>query len=266
MFRKRLLPSALIVVLTVGCSIACRPTRLLFFMALAIISAFELQMVLSHAGYPISKIFFIVYILAHGVFCWIGAPVSWMIALYFGAAVAACIWVIVHPATGEKFTVGTLFLLVWPYGLYAVVLHAAASDVWLPVLAIGILGTWACDCMALIGGMLIGKHKLAPEISPNKTWEGAITGGVFAAVAGWLISLILRSFYPVPTVTCIVITFVASCFGQFGDLAASAVKRMAGVKDYGRLLPVHGGVMDKTDSMLFAVPVVYLALYIAGVI
>ena len=264
--KKRLLPAALIVIATFGCILLSRPTRVLFFAALAVVSAFELSGVLKKAEIPVSKTHLIVYILLHSVLCWIGAPEEWMIALMGLAAFAAFLRAILKPEHGARFVVGNLFALLWPFGFYAVVIHAAASDAWLPVLAISILGAWACDSMALIGGKLLGKHKLAPEVSPNKTWEGAVIGGLFAILAGWLISLILKNYAPVPALPCMVITFAASCFGQVGDLAASLVKRMAGVKDYGHLMPEHGGIMDKMDSMLFAIPAAYLGMYLFGLI
>lgn len=264
MIKKRLIPCVIIVVVTLGCVLLSRPTRLLFFMALAAASAFELKSVLAQAGFPFSSILACVYILIHGILCWIGIPVVWMVVLLFVCAFAAMFWGVLQPETGAKFAVGNLFALVWPFGFYAVTIHAAASDSWLPILAIAVLGAWACDCVALLAGTAFGKHKLAPKVSPHKTWEGAICGGLAAILAGWLISLVLESFAPVPVVTCIVVTFIASCFGQIGDLAASLIKRWAGVKDYGHIMPEHGGIMDKMDSMLFAIPATYLALYIVS--
>lgn len=266
MIKKRLIPCVIIVVLTLGCVLLSRPTRLLFFMALALASAFEMKSVLGQAGMPVSGVLVSVYILIHSILCWMGVSAVWMIALFCVTAFAAMFWGILRPDTGAKFAVGNLFALVWPYGFYAVMIHAAASDAWLPVLTIAVLGAWACDSVALLAGSAFGKHKLAPQVSPHKTWEGAVCGGLAAILAGWLISLALESFAPVPTVTCIIVTFAASCFGQIGDLAASLIKRWAKVKDYGHIMPEHGGIMDKTDSMLFAIPAAYLALFIAGVI
>ena len=262
--KKRLLPAALIVVLTVGLSILCRETRAIFFTALAIMSAFELEAVLHEAGIAVEKWILCAYIVLHAGMCFAGAPVVWMIAWFLFMAFFVFLHAIIHPALGGKYVAANLFALAWPFGFYAVVIHAAASEVWLPVLALGILGSWACDSMALIGGKLCGKHKLAPQVSPNKTWEGALIGAAFSVLAGYLIHLILKSFYPVPAVVCMVIALAASSFGQIGDLAASLIKRMAGVKDYGRLMPEHGGIMDKMDSMLFAIPAAYLMLYIFG--
>lgn len=264
--KKRLLPAALIVILTVGCTLLSRPTRLLFFTALAVMSAFELQDVLSHADMAVNRFFLAAYAIAQGLLSYFRVSALWMAGLFGLWAFAAICIVILKPSLGAKYAVNHLFALMWPFGFYALVLCAAGSDAWLQTLSIAVLGAWACDSMALIGGKALGKHKLAPEISPNKTWEGSIVGGLSSVLAGWLISLILRNHAPVPAGICMAVTFIASCFGQIGDLAASLFKRMAGVKDYGHLMPEHGGIMDKMDSMLFAIPAAYIGLVVFGVI
>ena len=265
--KKRLLPAALIVIVTFGCILLSRPTRVLFFVALAVMSAFELENVLKEAGFSIFRELLILYCVVQGGMCYFRTPVVWMIAWFALMAFSGMFWGVLRPEQcGARFAMGTLFALTWPFGFYAVVIHAAASKAWLPVLAIAILGAWACDSMALIGGKAFGRRKLAPVVSPHKTWEGAVIGGLCAILAGWLISLVLRNYAPVPALPCMTVTFAASCFGQVGDLAASLVKRMAGVKDYGHLMPEHGGIMDKMDSMLFAIPAAYFGLYLFGFI
>ena len=261
--KKRLLPAVIIVVVTLVCVLLSRFTRVTFFMLLAIASAFELQNVLFQAEMPISKALMIVYIAAQALLCLCRVSVGWMAALYCLAVFAAMFWAILKPERGARFAAANLFALTWPFGLYAVILYAAASDAWLMTLTLGVLGTWACDCMALIGGKYLGSHKMAPVVSPHKTWEGAVVGGLSAALAGALIAWILGWQLGM----CVCVTFVASCFGQVGDLAASLMKRAAGVKDYGHLMPEHGGIMDKMDSMLFSLPAAYfmLALFIPNI-
>lgn len=263
--KTRLLPAALIVLVTGAGLLLSRPTRVLFFVALGIMSAFELENVLKEADVPVSKLLLSVYAAGQGVLCWLGVPALWMAAWYALAVFASMFWGILQPDKGARFAMGNVFALGWPFAFYAVALHAAASDIWLPVMLLAILGGWACDSMALIGGKLLGKRKLSPRVSPNKTWEGAVIGAVFSVLAGFLISLILKSFYPVPAGVCMIVALIASSFGQVGDLAASLIKRLAGVKDYGHLMPEHGGIMDKMDSMLFSIPAAYLCLYIAGI-
>ena len=253
--KKRLLPAVIIVVVTLVCVLLSRFTRVAFFLALAVASAFELQNVLMQADMPISRSLVIGYIVLQAALCLGRASVGWMVALYCLAVFSGMFWVILRPERGARFAAANLFALTWPFGLYAVILYIAGSDIWLMALTLGVLSTWACDCMALIGGKYLGSHKMAPVISPHKTWEGAVVGGLSAVVAGVLIG------------ACVCVAFVASCFGQVGDLAASLMKRAAGVKDYGHLMPEHGGIMDKMDSMLFSIPAAYfcLALFVPGV-
>ena len=119
---------------------------------------------------------------------------------------------------------------------------------------------WAGDSTAYYVGRAFGKHKLAPIVSPKKSWEGAIGSVVGSVIFGLLY---LGHFMPVVTWwNVVLIAVVANIAGQFGDLAESAMKRGADVKDSGNLLPGHGGILDRVDSSLFALPVVYL-LYAA---
>lgn len=115
---------------------------------------------------------------------------------------------------------------------------------------------WVGDSAAYYVGRHFGKHKLAPVVSPGKSWEGAVAS-VFAAVLFGV--LYLGRFVPqIAWWQVAVIAIVANVAGQFGDLAESAMKRGAGVKDSGHLLPGHGGMLDRVDSSLFALPVVYV--------
>lgn len=118
---------------------------------------------------------------------------------------------------------------------------------------------WLCDTAAYFGGSLLGKHPLAPAISPKKSLEGALFGffgSIAGGIAGWLIfrpeTFILSEFAFLGAAVGII--------GQVGDLAESVVKRETGVKDSSRLLPGHGGVLDRFDSLLFALPAVWFWL------
>ena len=124
--------------------------------------------------------------------------------------------------------------------------------------------SWVCDAMAYVVGSLFGKHKLIPEISPKKTVEGAI-GGVVSAVAAYMLyGLILDLAIPSIKVNYIVLAvfgLVLAVVSQLGDLIASLIKREHNIKDYGNLLPGHGGIMDRFDSIM-AVSTILLILTI----
>ena len=112
--------------------------------------------------------------------------------------------------------------------------------------------TMLTDTYAHLGGSLIGKHKFAPKISPNKTWEGAIIGGIFGTLCAATFYYIAISS-SVNVLGLIIITLFLSCLGQLGDLFFSAVKRNHDIKDFSNIMPGHGGVLDRLDSIIFVI-------------
>jgi phosphatidate cytidylyltransferase len=122
-------------------------------------------------------------------------------------------------------------------------------------LMFALLVNWAGDIGAYYVGRNLGKHKLAPQISPNKTWEGsAASVATSLLLAGAYLWRFVDGISPAHAAA---ITIAANVAGQLGDLAESAMKRGAGVKDSGAILPGHGGFLDRVDSTLFALPVIY---------
>jgi len=124
--------------------------------------------------------------------------------------------------------------------------------------------SWGNDTFAYFTGVLLGKHKMAPKLSPKKTVEGAIGGVIGAAVLGAVYGYIVTGKLTIVTNTIFVFA-VASATGALlsivGDLAASAIKRDHEVKDYGKLIPGHGGILDRYDSVIFTAPVVFWVVY-----
>lgn len=134
----------------------------------------------------------------------------------------------------------------------------------------GFICSWVTDIGAYFAGRLLGKHKLSPKISPKKTVEGAVGGVVFAAAINaavlavfdqWVFESAHIAYYVI-----IPLSIVLSVISMFGDLSASVIKRNFGVKDFGKLIPGHGGIMDRFDSCLFVFPVLIFALKIVALI
>ena len=125
--------------------------------------------------------------------------------------------------------------------------------------------SWGCDTSAYCVGMLIGKHKLAPVLSPKKSIEGAVGGVVGAALLGAVYAAAINGFANVgaSVLHYAVICAVGAVISQIGDLAASGIKRNHDIKDYGRLIPGHGGILDRFDSVIFTAPVIY---YLAAIL
>ena len=119
------------------------------------------------------------------------------------------------------------------------------------------LCSWGCDTCAYCVGMLIGKHKMAPVLSPKKSVEGGVGGVVGAALLGVIYAAATQG----PMVEYAVICGIGALISMVGDLAASAIKRNQGIKDYGKLIPGHGGILDRFDSVIFTAPIIF---YLTG--
>lgn len=117
---------------------------------------------------------------------------------------------------------------------------------------------WTNDTMAYLTGKFLGRHKLWERISPKKTWEGFFGGLMFTLVAAFLIRYLTK--LDLPLLMIIITAIVVSVFGTLGDLAESHLKRQAGVKDSGNIMPGHGGVLDRFDGILLSVPALFLFL------
>ena len=113
--------------------------------------------------------------------------------------------------------------------------------------------SWGCDTCAYAVGMLIGKHKMAPILSPKKSIEGGIGGIVGAALLGAIYGMI----FDLDIRGCVILCAAGGAVSQIGDLAASAIKRNHNIKDYGHLIPGHGGILDRFDSVIFTAPIIY---------
>ncbi len=146
---------------------------------------------------------------------------------------------------------------------YAMLYYIGAQfDGFQPTIIFGmLLLTWTNDTAAYFAGSNFGKHKLFPQVSPKKTWEGSIGGAVGTIIMGAVLSFI----FPVLSLnTWLAIAAAVTIFGSIGDLVESMLKRSVGAKDSGTLLPGHGGFLDRFDAFLFLIPFVLMVLLVFG--
>ena len=179
-----------------------------------------------------------------------GTGTALFTALFAGAVLAYVYLAKLRPPRESWFWLAVLLCLGLGYAL-----PYGGGLVLVPLVA-----AFCSDSAALFTGMACGKHKLSPLVSPHKTVEGAV-GGLVGGVLGMVIFRIifyLCTLQPLHIGGCILMGLVGALMGQLGDLSFSAIKRQYGLKDYGRLLPGHGGVLDRFDSVLFAAPVLWL--------
>ena len=150
---------------------------------------------------------------------------------------------------------GVFYVAVMLSYIYQIrILPGGVFTVWLVFIC-----SWGCDTCAYCVGMLIGKHKMAPKLSPKKSVEGGIGGIAGAALLGVLYALAINKWGDAGAgiVRFAIIGAAGGAISQVGDLAASAIKRNHNIKDYGKLIPGHGGILDRFDSVIFTAPIIY---------
>lgn len=161
----------------------------------------------------------------------------------------------------------TLFGVVYvalPFGLlnFLIIPENQTGSKFYPWILVGVFFIlWIYDSMAYLSGSFFGKHKICKKISPKKSWEGLIGGAVFAVIMGILNAVL---FNKLSITNWIVIALLIVIFGTGGDFFESKLKRETGLKDSGNIMPGHGGMLDRFDSLLFAVPVIYIWLNLFG--
>ena len=170
-----------------------------------------------------------------------------------------------HVLTSWAFTIsGVLYVIyllsyIIPMRAIATPLSPGVLSAWIAPgvawIVLTLATTWLGDAFAYFSGRSFGKHLLAPHISPKKTWEGSI-GGLVGAIATGIGCVPLLGL-PIPLWCGALIGIIAGIIGPLGDLAESQIKRQLGVKDVGSILPGHGGMLDRIDSVLFMLPIVY---------
>lgn len=185
------------------------------------------------------------------------------VTLYF--IIVMAIYVIKWPAYNVDDISKALFTLIYTGICLSFLYRIRASDDGIFYIWLVFIGAWGSDTCAYLTGILIGKHKIPSTLSPKKTVEGCVGGVAGAALIGMLYGLWAKNSLGGDANYALIFAVtaaVASVLSQIGDLCASAVKRNCGIKDYGRLIPGHGGIMDRFDSIIFLTPIIYYILYI----
>lgn len=172
-----------------------------------------------------------------------------------------------NPTNNWAYGMMSQLYIALPFSLLNVLAYHSVygeQSIYNPILPLSIfIFTWVNDTGAYCAGMLLGKHRLFERISPKKSWEGSIGGAVFSMIA----AVILAHFDPIMGIAeWIGLGLTVVVFGTWGDLTESLLKRTLGIKDSGNILPGHGGMLDRFDSTLMAVPAAVLYLYVITLI
>jgi len=238
-------------------------TRLLFFAAAGIICAYEYSTALEKAEVYCCAWVMYTYLSVQAVLAFFHAGPVALIACFAFAVYLALFSGILHKKVSGSGALNTLAGVAYPCFLFSLLMVISVSDKWIATIFIAVTSTAICDTFALLGGKRFGKHKVAPRVSPNKTIEGCLCGTLSSILVGVLYYFILPCFNAGESFACCIVTaLLSSTLGQMGDLAESLIKRYLGLKDFSNFIPGHGGVFDRSDSLLFAIPTAYLTIYL----
>lgn len=260
MFRTRLISGAAILALTIFCILAGGYILFAYVAVMTLIGVWELykacgieKTLPAIAGYAGACVFEISLLLPLE-----NAP---LMAAALGVLLVMASYVYTFPKYKAEQIFGAVAGIAYVTVLLSFVYQVRVMDDGLYLAPLIYICAWGNDTCAYLVGRAIGKHKMSPILSPKKSIEGLFGGIAGAALLGLIYGTILGKSLPsltYPGISCLVIGAVGALLAVVGDLAASAIKRDTGIKDYGWLIPGHGGVLDRFDSILFTAPAVFI--------
>lgn len=264
MFRQRLISGIILVIIAIGAILAGGEVVLALLGILALIGAWELYKA-EKMEKSLAAMLGYLAILVYFSFIYLGWK-DYIIVFMVGFLLALFIVMIlrypkIHPREimMSFFGVGYVaFLLSYIY--QARILENGMYIVWLMLISAFGYDTFAY-CVGLLTAKTIGNHKMTPHLSPKKSYEGLIGGLLGAGILGFVYARLFGAYLPeidrAPALFYGIFCALGGAVAQVGDLAASAIKRQYGIKDFGKLIPGHGGVLDRFDSLMFTAPVIY---------
>ncbi len=266
MFKTRLL-SGIVLVIVLIATVGCGGNLLLAFLAvISVIGMTELYKVVDVQGKALGFVGYLAAILYYGLL-WTGhMEYVTMLSILF-LILTMAVYVFTFPTFWARQVMTVFFGFFYVAVMLSYVFQTRELSDGGVVVWLIFLSSWGCDTCAYCVGMLIGKHKMAPKLSPKKSVEGGVGGIIGAALLGVIFAFAMNQWggVSVSPLHYAVICAAGGAISQVGDLAASAVKRNHEIKDYGKLIPGHGGILDRFDSVIFTAPVIYyLAALLAG--
>lgn len=259
MFITRTISGAVLLAVTILLVALGGPWLLGFVEVISLIGMFELYRVFGIERKPLA---YIGYIGALGVdlTIWMGREDLVLAVIVFDFLLLMAAYVFAYPRYHASEITSAFFGLVYVAVMLSFIYRTRAGEdgaytVWLIYIS-----AWGSDTCAYLVGRAIAKHKMAPVLSPKKSVEGAVGGVAGAALIGLVYAAVFQTqltAFASPLAACTLIGACGSLISMVGDLAASAIKRNYNIKDYGTLIPGHGGIMDRFDSIIFTAPVIF---------
>lgn len=273
MFGTRLVSGIILIIIALAALILGGPVLAVILLAISLIAYRELTKALNVAALPkgagdgkngpfnLLEIVGFLGIAAYYAAVFFSGDTTLLLMCIVGVFMAEMfLYVAVFPKFTAEQVVGAFFSFIYAPVMLSFVYLTRMCPRGIYIVWMILISSWGCDTCAYVVGILIGKRKIFPVLSPKKSLEGCIGGVLGAALIGVLYGhFFVEVAFPDQTVKWIIafICAVGAVMSQVGDLAASAIKRNHNIKDYGRLIPGHGGIMDRFDSMIVTAPMIY---------
>ena len=263
MFKTRLLSGIILVILALIIIIGGGNLLLFSTLAISIVGMYELYRIFNIEKSLLAIISYVIAVLYYCNLNW-GLILDHMVMAMLFLILLMFAYVFTYPKFEAKHVMVAFFGLFYVALMLSYVFRIRMLDNGLYLAFLIFICSWGCDTCAYCVGMLIGKHKMAPVLSPKKSIEGAVGGVLGTALLTVIYLNVFRSQMKIDDKTIVilaVISAVAALISMVGDLTASAIKRNYDIKDYGRLIPGHGGILDRFDSMIITAPIIYYLAY-----
>lgn len=264
MFKTRLLSGIVLVILALIIIISGGYVTLFSTLAISLVGMYELYRIFKLEKTPLA---IVAYIMAALYYCsrLLAVTVEPMMIVMAFLIALMFVYVFSYPKYEAKDIMAVFFGLAYVAVMLSYVYQIRMLENGLYLAFLIFICSWGCDTSAYCVGVLIGKHKMAPVLSPKKSVEGAVGGVIGTALLTVIYASVFRTQMGLDTheiAILALISAVAGLISMVGDLTASAIKRNYEIKDYGTLIPGHGGIMDRFDSMMITAPIIYyLAVY-----
>lgn len=261
---KRVISAVVLLAIVAVCFVLSTETAVLLIAVCGVLCCFELGNGLKKLGRnPVAPLTF-TFVIGSALIIYFKASLVLLVALLGAIFIADFVICMASSKYTAQDALSTLGMLIYPCLPIVAIIYICTlpSPMWIVVFLTGFLSAVSCDTFALFGGMAFGKHKLAPAVSPKKTIEGSISGMVVTVAISAGAWLLFKEYIDCNMWLYMLTVLICTVTSQIGDLSASFIKREAGIKDFGNLIPGHGGMLDRIDSIIFSVPTAYVFLYL----